>query len=63
MRTMNSKSLIRELERAGWQLSRIRGSHHIFRHPERGGHVSVPHPRKELGVGLVHKIRQQAGLE
>jgi len=63
MRTMNSKGLIRELERAGWQLSRIRGSHHIFRHPERGGHVSVPHPRKELGVGLVHKIRQQAGLE
>jgi len=60
---MNSKDLIRQLECAGWQLSRVRGSHHIFRHPERGGHVSVPHPRKDLGVGLVNKIRQQAGLE
>jgi len=60
---MSSQDLIRQLERAGWQLSRIRGSHHIFRHPERGGHVSVPHPRKDLGVGLVNKIRQQAGLE
>jgi len=61
--TMNSKDLIRQLERAGWFLSRVRGSHHVFRHPERGGHVSVPHPRKDLGVGLVRKIRQQAGVE
>jgi len=60
---MNSKDLIRELEGAGWTLSRVRGAHHIFRHPERGGHVSVPHPRRDLGIGLVRKIRQQAGLE
>jgi len=60
---MNSKDLIRQLGDAGWKLSRVRGSHHVFRHPERGGHISVPHPRKDLGVGLVRKIRQQAGLE
>jgi len=60
---MSSKDLIRQLERAGWCLSRVRGSHHVFRHPERGGHVCVPHPRKDLGVGLVRTIRQQAGLE
>jgi len=60
--TMNSKDLIRELERAGWQLSRIRGSHHVYRHLMRPGHVSVPHPRKDLGVGLVKHIRRQAGL-
>jgi len=60
---MSSQDLVRQLERAGWQLSRVRGSHHIVRHPNRGGHVSVPHPRKNLGVGLVNKIRQQAGLE
>jgi len=59
---MNSRELIRELEREGWQLTRVSGSHHIFRHPERGGHISIPHPRKDLGVGLVHKIRRQAGL-
>jgi len=60
---MNSRDLIRALEAAGWVLSRMKGSHHIFRHPDKGGHVSVPHPRKDLGVGLVRKILQQAGLE
>jgi len=57
------RDLIRALEAAGWVLSRVKGSHHIFRHPDKGGHVSVPHPRKDLGVGLVRKILQQAGLE
>ncbi len=27
------------------------------------GHVSVPHPRKDLGPGLVRAILRQAGLE
>jgi len=63
VRTINSRDLIRQLEAAGWYLSRVRGSHHIFRHPARGGHISVPHPRKDLGLGLARKIRQQAGLE
>ncbi|GEM_PF-3168578 len=29
---MNSKMLISELTKAGWQLTRVRGSHHIFKH-------------------------------
>jgi len=60
---MNSKDLIRELQQHGWFVSRVRGSHHVFRHPERSGHVSVPHPRKDLGVGLVKQIRRAAGLK
>jgi len=59
---MNSKDLIRELENEGWYLARVSGSHHIFRHPKHSGHISVPHPRKDLGIGLVQKIRRQAGL-
>jgi predicted RNA binding protein YcfA (HicA-like mRNA interferase family) len=55
-------ALIRELRAAGWVLDRIRGSHHVFRHPARPGHVVVPHPKKDLGVGLVAAIRRQAGL-
>jgi len=62
MHTMNSKALIRRLEQAGWQLRRVKGSHHIYVHPERPGHISVPHPKKDLGKGLVHHILQQAGL-
>ena len=62
MRTMKSADLIRELRRNGWVLDRVRGSHHVFRHPDRTGHLVVPHPKKELGKGLVAAIRKQAGL-
>ncbi|MFZ5784782.1 MAG: type II toxin-antitoxin system HicA family toxin [Pseudomonadota bacterium] len=59
---MKSADLIRELVGAGWLLDRIRGSHHVFRHSSRPGIVVVPHPKKDLGKGLVAKIRKQAGI-
>jgi predicted RNA binding protein YcfA (HicA-like mRNA interferase family) len=59
---MKSAALIRELEKAGWVLDRIRGSHHVFKHPSRSGIAVVPHPKKDLGTGLVAAIRKQAGL-
>ena len=40
-----------------------KGSHHIYTHPKREGHLSVPHPKSDLGKGLVHKLRKQAGLK
>jgi predicted RNA binding protein YcfA (HicA-like mRNA interferase family) len=60
--TMKSADLIKELEQAGWQLDRVRGSHHVFKHPAKSGHVTVPHPKKDLGKGLVSAIRKQAGI-
>lgn len=59
---MKSAGLIRELKAAGWVLDRVRGSHHVFKHSIRSGHVVVPHPKKDLGPGLVAAIRKQAGL-
>jgi predicted RNA binding protein YcfA (HicA-like mRNA interferase family) len=53
---------IRELKAAGWVLDRVRGSHHVFKHTDRPGHIVVPHPKKDLGTGLVAAIRKQAGL-
>ena len=61
--TVNSADLIRELKKAGWYEDRVAGSHHILKHPTRPGHLTVPHPKKDLGKGLVHMIRKQAGLE
>jgi predicted RNA binding protein YcfA (HicA-like mRNA interferase family) len=40
----------------------VRGSHHVFTHPSLPGIVVVPHPKKDLGVGLVKAIRRQAGI-
>ncbi len=61
--TMNSRHLIKIRESAGWELRHVKGSHHVFRHPDKPGHISVPHPKLDLGVGLVHKLLKQAGLK
>lgn len=61
--TMTSSELIQCLESVGWLRRSIKGSHHVYVHPDRPGHLSVPHPRKDLGAGLLHKILKQAGLK
>ncbi|WP_323153675.1 type II toxin-antitoxin system HicA family toxin [Stenotrophomonas maltophilia] len=52
----------RDLEAAGWICRRIRGSHHVFVHPQHPHIITVPHPRKDLGKGLVQALRKLAGL-
>ena len=59
----NSRDLIRELESMGWVLDRVNGSNHVFKHANRPGILVIPHPRRDLGKGLVAAIRKQAGLE
>ena len=61
--TMKSAELIRQLMKEGWTLDRVAGSHHIFKHPTKPGHISVPHPKADLGKGLIHKLLKQAGLK
>ena len=39
---MNSKSLIKMLEKDGWELDRIKGSHHVFTHLTKNGIIVVP---------------------
>jgi len=60
---MNSKEIIKQLEAEGWVLRGVKGSHHVFTHPLRPGHISIPHPKKDLGAGLVNKILKQAGIK
>ena len=59
---MTSTELIKRMLKAGWVLRGVKGSHHVYVHPERPGHVTVPHPRKDLGVGLLHKLLKQTDL-
>jgi len=63
MSYMNSAELIKRLERAGFKLVGVRGSHHKYKHPD-GRMTIVPHPKKDLPIGLVLKIlRKDAGIE
>jgi predicted RNA binding protein YcfA (HicA-like mRNA interferase family) len=59
---MKSTDLIKELKADGWELDRVRGSHNVFKHPTKPAHVVIPHPKKDLGKGLVSAIRKQAGI-
>ena len=58
---MNSTDLVKELKAKGFELVSVRGSHHKYRN-KANVTVIVPHPRKDLGKGLVAAIRKQAGL-
>lgn len=58
---MNSRDVIHRLERDGWILVRTKGSHRQYRHPERGGLVTVPHPKRDLPAGTRRNIFRQAG--
>jgi predicted RNA binding protein YcfA (HicA-like mRNA interferase family) len=57
----NSRDIIRRLEREGWTLVRVTGSHHVFKNPVSGETLVVPHPKKDLGKGLVRAIYKGAG--
>lgn len=57
---MNSAELIKILKQAGWKVARTKGSHHQL--VKDGRTITVPHPKKDLGMGLVKAIRKQAGI-
>jgi predicted RNA binding protein YcfA (HicA-like mRNA interferase family) len=57
----NSRDIIRRLEREKWTLVRVTGSHHVFKSAGSDRTVVVPHPKKDLGKGLVRAIYKGAG--
>ena len=57
------RQLIRALERAGFFMHHIRGSHHYLRHPDRPGIlITVPVHTRDLKRGTLRAILRQAGL-
>ena len=56
----DSRAIIRRLKKEGFVLISVGGSHHKFRHPAYQRTVIVPHPKKDLAVGTVLAIYDQA---
>jgi len=53
MKTLSGKEFTKLLERKGWILKRINGSHFIFSHPDKIEIISVPvHKNDDLKKGL-----------
>jgi predicted RNA binding protein YcfA (HicA-like mRNA interferase family) len=57
------KRLIRALERAGFFVHHVTGSHHILKHPAKPGlRITVPFHNRDLKRGTLQSIVKQAGF-
>lgn len=60
---MDSRAVIKLLKADGWFEVNQEGSHKQFKHPTKKGRVTVMHPRKDLPIGTLKSIQNQAGLK
>ena len=63
MKALTGKQLCSLLESRGWQLKRIRGSHHIFVKPGVAVRISVPVHRGTLKRGLQRHLMRLAQIK
>jgi predicted RNA binding protein YcfA (HicA-like mRNA interferase family) len=59
---MDSRTVVKILEKDGCYKAAQSGSHIQFRHPSKKGRVTVPHPKKDIPVGTLRSIERQAGI-
>jgi predicted RNA binding protein YcfA (HicA-like mRNA interferase family) len=60
LRGLSGEEVVRAFERAGYAVSRVRGSHYVLTHPQRTV-IAIPRHR-ELKVGLLISKIKAAGL-
>ena len=60
--SLKPKDVVRLLEKEGFELKRIKGSHHFFVHPLTKKITTVPMHTKDLPKGTLTAILRQAGI-
>ncbi|MFA7413257.1 MAG: type II toxin-antitoxin system HicA family toxin [Rhizobium sp.] len=55
---MKSADVISALKADGWLLVATSGSHHQFKHPDKPGRVTVPHPKRDIPLGTLKSIEK-----
>jgi predicted RNA binding protein YcfA (HicA-like mRNA interferase family) len=61
---LSGKELCKLLEKNGWLLDHVSGSHHIYVKPGNRANLSVPvHGNKPLKKGTFHGLMKKAGLK
>jgi predicted RNA binding protein YcfA (HicA-like mRNA interferase family) len=64
MKSMSGKELCRLLEKHGWSLLRVNGSHHIYGKPDSIVRLSVPvHGNQALKRGLLQALLKLANIQ
>ena len=60
---IDSRMIIKMLQKDGWYKADQSGSHIQFRHPSKKGRVTVPHPKKDIPIGTLRSIERQSGIK
>jgi len=64
MKSLSGKELAKLLEKSGWSLLRVKGSHHIYGKSGSIVRLSVPiHGNEPLKKGLLNHLLKLAGLD
>ena len=62
MKSYSSREVIKILKSDGWYEVACDGDHHQFKHPTKKGRVTVTHPVKDIPIGTLKSISNQAGV-
>lgn len=63
MKSISGKEFARLLERKGWELKRIKGSHHVYVKYGNPVRISVPiHGNQPLKIGLLRHLMKLAEI-
>jgi len=64
LKAVSGKRFCKLIEKEGWELKRINGSHHIYAKPGRDARISVPvHGNAPLKIGLQRHLMKVAGID
>ena len=63
MKAVSGRNFAKLLEKRGWELMRVKGSHHVYMKHGNPARISVPiHGNKSLKIGLQRHMMRVAGI-
>jgi predicted RNA binding protein YcfA (HicA-like mRNA interferase family) len=63
LKTVSGKDFARLLEKHGWELKRVTGSHHVYAKSGNPARISVPvHGTTSLKIGLLKHLLKLSGI-
>ena len=61
---MKIREVIKMIEKDGWYLVKVKGSHRQYKHSSKKGLVTISgHSNDDIGKGTLNSILKQAGLK
>lgn len=61
MKSISGKKFAKILEKKGWQLVRVKGSHHRYQKDNQSISIAI-HGNQDLKMGLLKSVMKQANL-